>query len=192
MADEAPVLPAHVEDTIRAIANFHADHELQAMPIERLIARLTGMLGRPAFIVVLSVAVALWVAGNLAMRWRELTPIDPPPFVWLQGAMALMAVYMTILILSTQRRADQLAGYREQLTLQLAILGEQKNAKVIQLLQELRRDNPIMQNLVDEQAEAMARPADPQAVLDAIKDVQRDPAAVASADEGLEASRVKS
>ena len=180
MDDQATGLPAHVEDTIRAIAAFHAEHEQQALPIDRLFARLTGLLGRPAFTVVLTLAVLAWGAGNLAMRSRGLTPIDEPPFPWLGAAMALMAVYMTTLILSTQRRADQLAGYREQLTLQLAILGEQKNAKVIQLLQELRRDNPIMKNLDDDEAAAMASPADPQAVLEAIKEVQRDPAAVSA------------
>jgi uncharacterized membrane protein len=179
MVDEGGSLPAHVEDTIRTIAAFHAEHEQQAQPIDRLFARLTRLLGRPAFTVVLTLMVLAWVGGNLMMRAHGLTPIDEPPFPWLGAAMALMAVYMTTLILSTQRRADQLAGYREQLTLQLAILGEQKNAKVIQLLQELRRDNPMMRNLVDQEAAAMAQPADPQAVLDAIKEVQRDPAAVA-------------
>ena len=190
--DDTAALPAHVEDTIKAIANFHADHEQQATTVDRLIARLTALLGRPLFILVLTAAVALWVAGNLTMRRLGLRPVDPPPFPWLAGAMGLMAVYMTSLILSTQRRADQLAGYREQLTLQLAILGEQKNAKVIQLLQEMRRDNPMMRNLVDEQAQAMAQPADPQMVLEAIKEVQRDPAAVAAVSERADGAAAKS
>ena len=54
--------------------------------------------------------------------------------------MGLLALYVTVLILTTQRRDDQLASYREQLTLELAILGEQKSAKIISLLEELRRD----------------------------------------------------
>lgn len=169
--DDATILPAHVEEAIRALANFRAEHDLEASPIDRLIAHLTDLLGRPAFIAVLSLVVALWVVCNLTADRFRLSPIDPPPFVWLQGAMSLMAVYMTTLILSTQRRADRLASYREQLTLQLAILGEQKNAKIIQMLQEHRRDNPMIRNQVDEQADAMSSPADPQAVLDAIKDV---------------------
>ena len=74
------------------------------------------------------------------------------------------------MILATQRREDQLAGHREQLTLELAILGEQKSAKIIQLLEEMRRDDPSLANRVDHEAAAMATPADPQAVLDAIKD----------------------
>ncbi len=51
-----------------------------------------------------------------------------------------------MLILTTQRRADELAQHREQLTLELAILSEQKTAKVIELLEEMRRDNPNLRN----------------------------------------------
>lgn len=51
-------------------------------------------------------------------------PWDEPPFAWLQGALGLLALYITILILTTQRREDELASYREQLTLELAILSE--------------------------------------------------------------------
>ncbi len=76
---------------------------------------------------------------------------------------------MTALILTTRRRGDQFASHREQLTLELGILSEQKAAKIIQLLEELRRDNPLLENRIDEEAEALSTPADPQAVLDAIK-----------------------
>jgi uncharacterized membrane protein len=48
-------------------------------------------------------------------------------------------------------------------------LSEQKIAKVIQLLEESRRDNPLVGNRLDSEAEPMAQPADPQSVLDAIK-----------------------
>jgi uncharacterized membrane protein len=51
------------------------------------------------------------------------------------------------------RREYQLAQLREQLTLELAILSEQKTAKVIQLLEESRRDNPHIRNRVDQEAE---------------------------------------
>lgn len=76
---------------------------------------------------------------------------------------------MTILILATQRREDQLAGHREQLTLELGILSEQKAAKIIELLEELRRDSPHLRDRVDHEALALSAPADPEAVLEAIK-----------------------
>jgi uncharacterized membrane protein len=53
--------------------------------------------------------------------------------------------------------------------LQLALLGEQKTAKVIELLEEFRRDNPLIRNRVDQEAEDMAQLADPQRVLDSPK-----------------------
>ena len=87
-------------------------------------------------------------------------------------SLGLLALYVTVLILTTQRREDQLAGYREQLTLELAILSEQKSAKIIALLEEMRRDSSSLTNRVDEEAVAMAVAADPQAVLDAIKESQ--------------------
>jgi uncharacterized membrane protein len=74
------------------------------------------------------------------------------------------------LILGTQRRADQLASHREQLTLELAILSEQKSAKIIALLEELRRDHPEVRDRIDPEAHAMSTPADPEAVLEAIQE----------------------
>jgi uncharacterized membrane protein len=85
-----------------------------------------------------------------------------------------VSLYMVVLILATQRREYQLAQLREQLTLELAILSEQKTAKVIQLLEESRRDNPLIRDRVDHEAEAMAQPADPQSVLDAIKEIHAE------------------
>jgi len=41
---------------------------------------------------------------------------------------------------------------------------------VIQLLEESCSDNPLIRDRVDQEAEAIARPADPQSVLDAIKE----------------------
>ena len=166
---DTPILPAHIEDTIRAIAKLHADHREEAGPLQRSVERLTGWIGQPGFIGAMTVLVVLWMMGNLALQALGRPGFDPPPFAWLQGVVGLLALYVTVLILTTQRREDQLAGYREQLTLELAILGEQKSAKIIALLEELRRDSPAIRNRVDEEAAAMSVPADPQTVLDAIK-----------------------
>jgi uncharacterized membrane protein len=79
---------------------------------------------------------------------------------------------MTVLILTTQRREDKLAGLRDQLTLELSILSEQKSAKIIELLEELRRDDPNISDRADKHADALSTPADPDAVLGALKDTQ--------------------
>jgi uncharacterized membrane protein len=168
MRDDDQPLPAHIEETVQAIARLQAQHEDRATPLERLIERLTAGIGRPAFLMWLAVVVIGWTMGNLAAPRLGCAAPDPPPFYWLQGAISLSALCVTVIILTTQRRADRLAGLRAQLTLELAILGEQKTAKVIDLLEEHRRDNPLIANRLDPEATDMAKPADPEAVLEAI------------------------
>jgi uncharacterized membrane protein len=48
--------------------------------------------------------------------------------------------------------------------MELALLSEQKTAKVIELLEEVRRDNPRIRDRIDQQADAMAQPSDLQQV----------------------------
>lgn len=175
MAETAtPILPAHIEETVAAIAQLHADHYQQSSSLQRAVDRVTAGVGKPQFVAVLTGIVLAWVALNLTMGVLGLTPVDEPPFFWLQGVVALTALYMTALILSTQRREDELGAYREQLTLELSILSERKAAKIIELLEEIRRDSPSLRNRYDPEASELAAPADPQAVLDAIKDSHQD------------------
>jgi uncharacterized membrane protein len=165
-----PLLPAHIEDTIRSIARLHAEHHGAASPQQRAMDRLTALLGRPWFIGVLGLTILGWIGMNLASAALGYRPLDPPPFQWLTGAGSLVSLFMVMLILGAQRHEEQIAQHRELLTLELAILGEQKTAKVIQLLEEGRRDNPLIHDRIDHEADAMARPSNPQSVLDAIKE----------------------
>lgn len=168
MADKAAPMPAHIEETVQAIGRLQAQHESRATPGERLMERVTAVIGRPRFLICLALGVLTWTLANLAAQGLDHRALDPPPFYWLQGAASLSAFCVTVIILTTQRRADRLAALRAQLTLELAILGEQKTAKVIDLLEEHRRDNPLIADRHDPEAREMAKPADPEAVVEAI------------------------
>ena len=168
--DSQTVLPPHIEQTVQAITRLHKAHHERATPIERLVDRLTGLVARPAFIGVIVFAVIGWIAANLALRRYVGWSLDNPPFPWLQGAAELVAIVITTLILTSQRRKDELSELREQLTLELAIMTEQKSAKLIALMEELRRDSPQLANRVDTEAEQMSAPADPETVLEAFKE----------------------
>jgi uncharacterized membrane protein len=168
--DPPPVVMTQIEETIRSVGQLHAEHHEKATPAQRTVERMTSLLGRPALIGALSIVVAGWIGLNLFADAQGYRPLDRPPFPWLSGAVSLVSLYTVVLILATQRRKDQLAQQRELLLLQMAVLGEQKMAKMIELLEESRRDNPLIHNRVDQEADEMARPADPQSVLDAIKE----------------------
>jgi len=170
----ASVLPIHSEETIQSIARLHAEHRANATRHQLVVERITSLLGRPVFIVALTIVIVGWIGLNGFAAILGHRPLDPPPFAWLSGATSLVSLYFVVLILTTQSRDDRLTQRREQLNLELAILSEQKTAKVVALLEELRRDSPAVRDRVDRQADVMARPADPQAVIDAIKETRAE------------------
>jgi hypothetical protein len=63
-------------------------------------------------------------------------------------------------------------------------MTERKGAKLIALIEEIRRDDPRLANRVDVdvEADAMAKPVDPAAVVDAFKETHEE--LIAAAAEG--------
>ncbi|THD79413.1 MAG: DUF1003 domain-containing protein [Phenylobacterium sp.] len=171
---EGPSLPAHIEETLQAITRLHIDHRRGATGLQETVERLTRYFSRPRAAGLLAAMVAIWILTNLALRFTGRVPLDPPPFSFLQGAATVGALFMAVFILITQRREDQLSELREQLTLELAMLSEQKAAKIIELLEELRRDLPNVRDRADHQADVLSRPADPEAVFEALKETQQE------------------
>ncbi|MGC2305388.1 hypothetical protein [Candidatus Binatus sp.] len=78
MEQNTQALPAHVEEIVRAIERLHADHHRQATRLERSFERATALLGRPAFLGVLTLLVLLWIGGNLVLPRIGLAPVESP------------------------------------------------------------------------------------------------------------------
>jgi uncharacterized membrane protein len=72
--------------------------------------------------------------------------------------------------MGVNRIGKQLSSQREQLLLELAILNDQKSSKIIELLEGLRHDSPMVTDRIDSEARAMSTPSDHRAVMDAIKE----------------------
>ena len=184
--DPGTILPPHIEETVRAIATLDAQHQQRAGPVQRVVERSVRFIGRPRFVALLAVVTLGWIAVNAALTLHG-GSFDPWPYPALMDLAQVLGLFITVLILIQQRHENDLTQLREQLTLELAILCEQKNAKIIQLLEEMRRDSPHLRNRIDDEAEALSVPADPQAVLEAIMETQDGTAADLVADD-LEAT----
>ncbi len=168
MGDAGSDLPPHVAETVQAIAKLQAEHRRKATVFERIVDRATAAIGRPVFLFALIAAVAAWMATNVVAG--PYGAPDPPPFGWLELGLTALALIVTVLILTSQRRADRLADLREQMTLETTLLTEQKTRKIIELLEELRRDHPEIRNRIDAEALQMASKADPHEVLSVIEE----------------------
>ena len=163
-----------VELTVRRMAEMHAEHHRSATPTQRWLARMTSRLSHPIALPLALAVVLLWMAANLAAPFLRLRPVDGAPFALLELVATVFALFTTLMIMGTQRREEEAARHRSQLTLQLASLTEQKIAKVIELLEEQRRENPQLSSRADPVAEEMAHSADPRHVLERIKDTHEE------------------
>jgi uncharacterized membrane protein len=158
----------HVAQNIEAVLELRARQEERVGRHQRLIEHLTRTLGRPRTIYLTVLAALSWVTFNLAAASLSLRVLDPPPFSRLQGVVGLAALLMTTIVLTTQNRQVRHAEHRAHLDLQVNLLAEQKIAKLIALIEELRRDLPNVHDRKDSQAEAMTRTMDPGAVISAL------------------------
>lgn len=164
---ELPARPVAdpIGQNIDAVVAMHTLAEQQVDTHQRGVEALTAWLGRPQFFYGVLVGVSLWMLVNSLAPRLGLRERDDPPFFWLQGAVGLMGLMVTTVVLITQNRQGKLAERREQLDLQMSLLVEQRTAKIIDLMEELRRDLPNVMDRTDAEAEALTTTVDPHAVL---------------------------
>jgi len=162
--------PTERADGVETMASLRVRADEAASWHQRRMERITDQLGRPRSFYLIVTFAAVWGGFNGFAPRLGLRPFDPLPFEWLQGIVGLGALLMTVVILITQNRRSAHAEQRAQLDLQVNLLAEQKIAKLIALLEELRRDMPIVHDRVDKIADAMKEPVDPRAVLVALQE----------------------
>lgn len=164
-----PVRPAisdHLAGSIEAMTEFHMAHHRGASGLQRVMDRLTATVGTPWALIVIGGGVMVWGALIVVLAPRGGAQ---PGVAWLSLAASCAALLISVLILITQRREDILAERRDQLILELAILSDRKGAKIIALIEELRRDAPNLSNRVDAESKDMATPTDLTDVIAAIE-----------------------
>ena len=166
---------AQAAEHAETIAALRARAEHQMSTSQRVVEAFTANIGRPLTIALLLGLIAVWVVWNWYEKQTGGAVIDPPPFFWLQGTIALYAALISTFVLATQNREKRHGERRAYLELQINLLAEQKTAKVIQLLEELRRDLPTVRDRVDHQAEAMQMPVDTAAVMNVLEETLDNP-----------------
>jgi uncharacterized membrane protein len=172
--DPREELPSSVNENIGTIAEFYARHQERMSLPQTVIEKISLFLGSPGYVAGSVVFLVCWIVANLVAPDYGFTQLDEPPFFWLQGIVALNAFIISTTVLIRQHRMAKLAEHHAHLDLQVNLLAEQKSSKIIAMLEELRRDLPIVQDKADREADEMAKPADPKAVLSAIEREQEE------------------
>lgn len=163
-----------VSENIDAVAAFYAREERKISLSRNVIERVIEFVGRPIYLGCIVAFVALWILANVFADRFGWVQFDAPPFFWLQGIISLFGLIVGTAVLIRQSRLARLAEQHAHLDLQVNLLTEQKSTKIIQLLEELRRDLPSVVNRHDAEVEEMQKPTDPHAMLDAIETKRTD------------------
>jgi uncharacterized membrane protein len=167
-------VPSSVSDNIDAVADFYAREEQKRSRPRNFIESSSEFVGRPVYLGCIVMFVALWTLANVFADRFGWAQFDPPPFIWLQGIIGLFGLIVGTAVLIRQSRLGQLSEQHAHLDLQVNLITEQKATKIIQLLEELRRDLPSVVNRHDAESEELQKPTDPHAVLDAIATKRTD------------------
>ena len=157
-----------ISQNIEAVLDFYTREEKKVGRWQRALERVSLFIGQPAFLGFILLFVALWVLANIVLHWFGRIEFDPAPFFWLQGIVGLGALLTATVVLSKQNRLAKLAEQREHLDLKVTLLTEQKAAKLIDLMEELRRDLPNVKNRHDPEAAALQQSMNPDLVLAAL------------------------
>jgi uncharacterized membrane protein len=166
----ASSLSDHIDQNIETIAALQRRESEATGASQRLVERMSRFIGRPAYLLGLLVFVVGWVAANVG-RPFGIAPFDPPPFEMLDGILTFSALVTATIVLIAQNRQTKREQQHRHLDLQLSLLTEQKVTKLIHLVEELRRDLPMVKDRHDPQATALQETADTAAVICAMDEV---------------------
>jgi uncharacterized membrane protein len=137
---------------------------------QRLVGRISRIIERPAYLAGLLAVVVAWVSANVLTPYG-MTAFDPPPFELLDGVLTFSALVTATIVLIAQNRQTRREQQHRHLDLQVSLLTEQKVTKLIHLVEELRRDMPMVKDREDPQATALQQAVDTAAMVSAIEEV---------------------
>ena len=160
-------LSEQVVKNIEKIVGFQAKQE-QKLPLRhRIIEKVAAFFGKSEFLYLQLFFFISWIiCTHLA---PQLLPFGLPPFEVQEMGVDVAALLIATGVLVQQTRQDRLAEQRSHLTLQINLLTEQKIAKLIELIEELREDLPTIRDREDLEARIMQQATDPQVVLDILQ-----------------------
>jgi uncharacterized membrane protein len=166
--DVSEVLPEQVIKNIEAIATHQDRYHQNSTAHQRVLDKITAVFSRSQFLYFQVVFFTTWWLCSYLSN-RHILLVDFPLFDLREEGLGVAGLLISTGVLIYQTRQEQVSEERSHLMLQLNLITEQKIAKLISLVEELRTDLPNVKNRADLEAEIMQQAIDPQAILEVIQ-----------------------
>lgn len=148
-------------ERIRGMERWSKRNRTWADRVAESVARFCGRMG---FVWVHAMLFAVWIG------WNTLAPMrfDPYPFTFLTLCVSLEAIFLSAFILIAQNYEMRLTDRRTQLDLQINLLSEQENTKMLVLLQAMARKMGALEE-DDPEIAALAEAVRPETISQEIE-----------------------
>ena len=133
---------------------------------DRVADAIAAFCGSMAFVWVHIVWFAGWVLGNTILPFKH---VDPFPFQFLTLIVSLEAIFLTTFVMISQNRQGRASDRRNHLDLQINLLAEQENSKMLIMLDNISRKLGIAE--ADAEVNVLEEATEPEQLLQQIDDI---------------------
>jgi uncharacterized membrane protein len=138
-------LAALTQRNIELIAQLEASAAAKRSPTDYFADAITYFCGSMALVYVHVVWFGGWILWHVLPGLPQSVRIDPYPFQFLTFVVSLEAIFLSTFVLISQNRQNHITELRNHLDLQINLLSEQENSKVLAMLEALMRFHGLVQ-----------------------------------------------
>jgi len=160
-------LAALTQRNIESIAQLETTEAAKRSPADRIADAITRFCGSMAFIYVHLAWFGGWILWHFVPRLPQALRFDPYPFQFLTFVVSLEAIFLSTFILISQNRQSRIAELRNHLDLQINLLSEQENSKVLAMLEALLQYHGLVQP--DPEVASLAEATAPDMLVEQIE-----------------------
>jgi len=152
---------------MRRLEELSVAHRSLADRVATLVARFCGSI---VFVWIHAALFAAWIAWNAI---PGLPHFDPYPFTFLTLCVSLEAIFLSSFILIQQNYEMRITERRNQLDLQINLLAEQENTKILQLLDRMAKKMGLYEQ-DDPEIQVLEQATRPETLARQIEDAIRE------------------
>lgn len=171
---ESAAEPTCVDDLTRQNVQAMQRLEEAALASRSRSDRVAGFIARfCGSMPFVGVHVAIFAAWLLVNSIPALPHFDPYPFTFLTLVVSLEAIFLSTFILISQNHELRISERRNQLDLQINLLTEQENTKMLQILERIAKKVGVPMD-DDPAVHILKKATHPEALVEQIEQAQRD------------------
>ena len=157
---------AQTQKNVEAILRLEDEAVLSRSIAEQVADKVTKSAGSPAFIILHIFWFGGWIIINKGFV-PGIRPFDPFPFSFLTLVVSLEAIFLTLLVLMSQKRMTKEADKRAHLDLQVNMLAEQEGTMILRMLQRIGQHLGLEKEM-DEAVQELAKKTDVHEIAKAL------------------------